>query len=436
MAGIEDYSTVAGSNTSINGINVNEGMPPSNVNDAFRQMMADVRREFAVTSLTSSVTISIGEALGGKIHIINDAGKSISAFDTIAAGITRELVFDVGAILVHDATKMILPGAANLTISAGDSVKFLSEGSGNWRLTSYIKAASQFSTRAGSETLTNKTIDCDSNTVTNVGQDEISASAVGQGELKTTTASGSQNISAGSNDTITLTGGTYSWWTLSNVPTGGDPNLVFGGGSDTAAGVIGLYNAAGNTAQVHRDERYIQASPPYNLGHGDIPLFVFVLFDGSAIVGIDVAPDPTWAYHGPTDIRPQRIDRATGKKYRSYREVAGVPFKQAIRDATVMRRVMAGDIPVSLVEREITHEIKNRDMNLWPHPWSLNDMTGKTVVLLEPTAPLMDRLAMLQAEAGAREVLQIIEPYLSIDNTPLAYTTPSGVIACRASWKS
>jgi hypothetical protein len=434
MAGIEDYSTTPGSNTSINGISLAEGMPPSNVNDVMRQQMADLRREYTVTSLTSSVTISIGEAAGGKIHIITDAGKSISAFDSISAGIERDLIFDVGGILIHDGTKMILPGAANLTISAGDSVRFLSLGSGNWKALSYLKAAAQFATTADAQTLTNKTISGASNTITDIGQAEIEASAVGQGELITTTASANTAINAGTAGSVTLTGGTYSWWTLSATPTGGTADIVFGN-SDTSAGVIGLYNNAGNNATVHRDERYIQASPPYNLGHGDIPLFVFVLMEGGNIVGIEVAPDPTWAYHGPTNICPERRDRVTGKGYRRYREINGIPYVAAIKDPLMLRRVMAGTQEVTMIEREITHEIKNRDMNLWPHPWVGNDLTGKSVILLDPTSALVDRLAGIHAEADAREVLGIVQQYLTIDNAPLSYTTPNGVIARRVTMR-
>lgn len=40
---VSDYSTTPGSNTSISGINIAEGCPPANVNNAIRQLMADVK---------------------------------------------------------------------------------------------------------------------------------------------------------------------------------------------------------------------------------------------------------------------------------------------------------------------------------------------------------------------------------------------------------
>ena len=40
---VTDYSITPGSNTTISSINVAEGCPPGNLNNAFRQIMADVR---------------------------------------------------------------------------------------------------------------------------------------------------------------------------------------------------------------------------------------------------------------------------------------------------------------------------------------------------------------------------------------------------------
>ena len=43
MAGIKDYSSTAGGNTSVGGVSIAEGMLPSNINNAFRAMTADIR---------------------------------------------------------------------------------------------------------------------------------------------------------------------------------------------------------------------------------------------------------------------------------------------------------------------------------------------------------------------------------------------------------
>jgi hypothetical protein len=43
MAGIKDYSSTAGSNTSVGGVSIAEGMLPSNINNAFRAVAADIR---------------------------------------------------------------------------------------------------------------------------------------------------------------------------------------------------------------------------------------------------------------------------------------------------------------------------------------------------------------------------------------------------------
>ena len=43
MAGIKDYSTTAANNTSVGGISIAEGMLPSNINNAFRGLLKDIR---------------------------------------------------------------------------------------------------------------------------------------------------------------------------------------------------------------------------------------------------------------------------------------------------------------------------------------------------------------------------------------------------------
>jgi len=40
---ISDWSATAGSNTDVGGVNINEGCPPATINNAIREMMAQVK---------------------------------------------------------------------------------------------------------------------------------------------------------------------------------------------------------------------------------------------------------------------------------------------------------------------------------------------------------------------------------------------------------
>lgn len=250
----------------------------------------------------------------------------------------------------------------------------------------------------------------------------LAASAVSQSKLKTTTASGSTTAKS-----YSLTGGTYSWWTASAL---NDTPWNGWGNGDTSAGVIGTECPGGVNNIFYVDERYVQASPPYRKG----PLFAYVAIrpDGT-FAAIQVAPDPIWAYHGPTDITPEFI--RDGKAYRTVRLVDGVPMALAIKDPATLRRLMAGEAVVTLLEREITLAYKDSDMAVVPHPFG--NISGVTIALLEPGTTMMQRFADFCDAGAAREVRQIIESgRLIIDSTPLAVADmPPGVAALRARWK-
>ena len=130
-----------------------------------------------------------------------------------------------------------------------------------------------------------------------VTQTKIAASAVGQGELKTATGSGSVEVASLSNNTLALTGGTWSMWTGSG---GGNGSILWGGGN-TTAGTLGFYNTDGATPQsFFVDERYVQASPPYKIGDTAWGHFFYLLrrISDGEILGSVEAQDPTWAYNG------------------------------------------------------------------------------------------------------------------------------------------
>jgi hypothetical protein len=261
----------------------------------------------------------------------------------------------------------------------------------------------------------------------------LEASAVGRAELKTTTASGSVSVSASSSGSYSLAGGTYSWWTGSSQVSGGASNMF--GNSDTGAGVIGVYNTSGGVSlSFYVDERYVQASPPYDLGNGQVPLFVWAMVDGAGnILGTQIAPDPTWAYHGPTNVTPEFYRGNRG--FRRYPKVGGVDLGSALRNRALAQQILAGEVAIDWIEREITTAFKNTDMGVVPHPFVGNDLTGRSVVLIDPVGRLAERLQAIQADQGARAVRDLLTAgYLRLDNTPLDAITPPGVQAVRATF--
>lgn len=89
-------------------------------------------------ALASAAILDLGTATGNLVHITGTTG--ISSFGTSAqAGAQFVVVFD-GALTLTHSSSIVLPGAADVTTSAGDSGIFVYEGSGAWRCTSYVKA--------------------------------------------------------------------------------------------------------------------------------------------------------------------------------------------------------------------------------------------------------------------------------------------------------
>jgi hypothetical protein len=93
----------------------------------------------ASASIASAATVNIGAAAGNYLTVTGTT--TITAFDTVQAGTERTLEFAGALTLTHNATSLILPGAANIVTAAGDVAIFRSEGSGNWRCIHYTRAS-------------------------------------------------------------------------------------------------------------------------------------------------------------------------------------------------------------------------------------------------------------------------------------------------------
>lgn len=104
--------------------------------------------EAPIATMASAATVNIGAAVANTINITGTT--TITAFDAIAAGATRSLMFAGSLTLTHNATSLILPSGASIATAAGDVAEFVSLGSGNWRCTGYSKADGQAQNALGS----------------------------------------------------------------------------------------------------------------------------------------------------------------------------------------------------------------------------------------------------------------------------------------------
>ncbi|MBY0430321.1 MAG: hypothetical protein K2Q10_03915 [Rhodospirillales bacterium] len=105
---ISYYSATPGSNTTISGINIDEGCPPGNLNDALRQMMADVRTEYndvhktlplwcgtaggTVNALVLTPTPALGAYVAGAAVQFVSAGANTSAVTAAVSGLGEAAV--------------------------------------------------------------------------------------------------------------------------------------------------------------------------------------------------------------------------------------------------------------------------------------------------------------------------------------------------------
>jgi len=132
---IYDWSTTASSNSPSDATSIGAGLA-----DNFQQIQATVRAAFASkgADIASATTTDLG-AVAGNQHDITGT-TSISSFGTVSAGVWKLIKFEGALTLTHNATSLILPGAANIITQVGDVALMVSEGSGNWRCASYMQA--------------------------------------------------------------------------------------------------------------------------------------------------------------------------------------------------------------------------------------------------------------------------------------------------------
>lgn len=271
-----------------------------------------------------------------------------------------------------------------------------------------------------------------------VTQAKIAASAVGQGQLKTTT--GQVSVTGSSSQLLVLPGGQYGLYPqIRNTSVGSTSEAYISYGNVSTSFTTHIYLANNISSTLYAQQRYVQASPPYDLGDGEIPLFIFAVVDNTtgSIESTYTAPEAPWHYNGPTDIRAQVYQN--GKPCRFRRDMSTVPFtwEQAKGDPVKEAEYAAAFAAAPIIEEEITQAIKNADMDLIPHPFQGNDLTGKTVVMLDPVSDLTHQLFAMHSEYDDFDLASLLTEAnaLRIDNVPLTRSGPPGVQIVDYKWR-
>lgn len=248
----------------------------------------------------------------------------------------------------------------------------------------------------------------------------LDSSIVSQGKLKSTYGDVSVYVNANEGKTGTLPGGGYAfrilikWASSPGVYDNFNGYVDYNGADTTFIAPQLSFEVDGPTGSNtgYGREYYIQASPPYDLGDGEVGQFIFALIDnGTGLVEKTYsAQDAPWHNNGPTNIAADYYD----KEGRGWKK----------------RRVKGKNELV-----EITQEVKQADMEVIPHPFIGHDLTGKTVVLIDPVSDLSWELRELQ-EKGECICELLHERKLIVDNAPLVRATPKDVMAVTAKWKN
>ena len=189
---------------------------------------------------------------------------------------------------------------------------------------------------------------------------------------------------------------------------------------------------------MYAQQRYINSSPPFDLGDGRVGLFIFTVINNTTgnvetVYSADVAP---WHYNGMTNIQG-KVDKE-GRKWQMRKDMSnhGRSWEQAKTNPKFISEYAQAFTTAPLVKREVTQDILQADMETIPHPFLDNNLTGSNITTVFPVSDLNHELAEMLAahdEFNLNELLH--DGHLEISNTGLKRSGPVGILIPSFKWK-
>ncbi len=91
--------------------------------------------------IPSNALVDLNAMAGNLVHVVGTT--TITSFGTASqAGIIRNVIFDGALTLTHNASTLVIPGAANVTTAAGDSAVVAADSTTKWIVLHYKRRAS------------------------------------------------------------------------------------------------------------------------------------------------------------------------------------------------------------------------------------------------------------------------------------------------------
>lgn len=197
-------------------------------------------------AVVSAATTDIWSIAGDYLHVTGATGPITSLGTAPYAGARREVVIDSTPTITHNATSLILPGAANIVAAAGDRMIVRADTTANMEVISYIKASGK-QVIADTKPTRQVFLSGSGTYTTPAGATYINVRMVGGGA-----GGGAQNTNTGA------AGGSTTFSTLTAAGgNGGAPNGSAGGAGGTGTngdvnitGGFGTSGALSSTAAV------------------------------------------------------------------------------------------------------------------------------------------------------------------------------------------